>query len=91
MPCDEAVINMEERQILIDMLKWPVCTGRDGIMLRIAELQGARPAEFSEFKEPGKRSTFHGDLRRFIGSRNNGIRMENRSMSMVHQPGRRVI
>jgi hypothetical protein len=66
MPCDAAVANAEKSELLVDMLKWPVCKGRNGIMLRIAELQGTRPTEFGEFTEPGKRSTFHGDLRRFI-------------------------
>jgi hypothetical protein len=66
MPCDAAVVNAERSELLVDMLKWPVCEGRDQIMLRIADLQRARPTEFGEFKEPGKRSTFHGDLRRFI-------------------------
>ena len=66
LPCEAAVVNVEKSELLVDMLKWPVCTGRDGIMLRIAELQGAPPTEFGEFTKPGERSTFHGDLRRFI-------------------------
>jgi hypothetical protein len=69
MPCDVAVSNVGkgELPLLIDMLKWPVCKGRDGIMLRIAELRGTPPTEFGEFKESGKRSTFNADLRRFVG------------------------
>jgi hypothetical protein len=66
MPCDSAVVNAGKSELLVDMLKWPVCTGRGGLMLRIAEIQGSQPTEFGEFKEPGKRSTFNGDLRRFI-------------------------
>jgi hypothetical protein len=66
MPCDVAVVNAERRQLLVDMLKWPVCTGRDGIMLRLAELQGSQPTEFGEFEAHGQRGTFKSDLRRFI-------------------------
>ena len=66
MPCGTAVANAGKSELLVDMLKWPVCTDRDGIMLRIAELQGAPPTAFGEFRELGQRSTFHGDLRKFI-------------------------
>jgi hypothetical protein len=67
MQCGVAVLKVENTKLLVDMLKWPVCTDRDGIMLRIAELlQGSRSPEFGKFTEPNKRSTFRGDLRRFI-------------------------
>jgi hypothetical protein len=65
-PCDAAVAQGEKSELLVDMLKWPICTGRDEIMLRVAELQGAQPAEFGEFTKQGIRSTFHGELRNFV-------------------------
>ena len=66
MPCDAAVANTKDRRLLVDMLKWPVCTGRDGIMLRLAKLQGSPPGDFGEFSSPSHKSAFKGDLRRFI-------------------------
>jgi hypothetical protein len=66
MPCDVAVAKMEDTELLVDMLKWPDCKGRDGVMLRIAEVQNASASEFGEFKKAGDRSSFQADLRKFI-------------------------
>ena len=68
MPCDVAVerADRSEVELLVDMLKWPVCRRRDGVMLRIAELQRARPEEFGKFGKAGDRSSFRADLRTFI-------------------------
>ena len=68
LPCDLAVVKAshEEAPLLLDMIKWPICEGGDGIMLRIAELQNASPLEFGQFGKAGDRSTFKANRRKFI-------------------------
>ena len=66
--CDLAVSSAspQEVSLLLDMIKWPICGGGDGIMLRIGELQNASPSEFGQFDNPGERSTFRADRQRFV-------------------------
>jgi hypothetical protein len=57
----------EELSLLVDMLKWPICgKSRDGLMLRLAELQSTDPHEFGVFSDANDRSSFRADLRTFI-------------------------
>ena len=68
--CGLAVTEATRDQLalLIDMLKWPTCgADRDGVMLRIAELQGKTPTDkIGSYDTPGDRSTYHANLREFI-------------------------
>jgi hypothetical protein len=68
LPCDLAAASSSPKEValLLDMIKWPICEGRDGIMLRIAELQNASPLEFGSFEKASDRSTFKADRRKFI-------------------------
>jgi hypothetical protein len=68
-PCHAAVANPEKSEQLVDIVKWVVCNGCEGIMRRVAEIQGARSLEFGESTEPGYRSTFQADLREENGVR----------------------
>jgi hypothetical protein len=68
--CGLAVTEATRDQLalLIDMLKWPTCgANRDGVMLRIAELQRKTPTDkIGSYDTPGDRSTYHANLREFI-------------------------
>jgi hypothetical protein len=70
-PIDCGVIALamppQDIRMLVDMLKWPTCgNSRNGVMLRIVELENSDPKMFDAAYDPSNRFGFETSLPRFI-------------------------
>ena len=57
----------EDLNLLVDMVKWPVCgASRNSVMLHIAELERQDARIFGEYIDGNNTLTFRSDVRKFV-------------------------